>query len=86
MAQKTSGFSSNCSYGNKIATVVLGVWSRKVMVYGMSLYRRKIHGSSSSQTRHDHARYPSRNTAIARFDRDAEQTLQPQSQDRSQMA
>ncbi|MBB3102675.1 hypothetical protein [Azomonas macrocytogenes] len=35
----------------------------------MSLSRRMIHGSDSSQTRHDHARHPSRNTAIARFDR-----------------
>lgn len=64
----------------------LGVWSRRVLVYGMSLSRRMIHGSGTSQTRHDHARHSSRNTAIAGFDHDAEQALQPQPQDGSQMA
>jgi len=50
----------------------LGVWSQGERVYGIDLYRRRIHGSSSTQTRHDHARHPSGITAIAGFDRDAE--------------
>ncbi|MFK4136521.1 hypothetical protein ACI2KR_30255, partial [Pseudomonas luteola] len=31
----------------------LGVWSQGERVYGIDLYRRRIHGSSSTQTRHD---------------------------------
>lgn len=61
-----------------------GVWSRSVMVYGMTSCPRRIHGSSTS--RYDLARYPGRHTAIDSFGRDAESTLQHQSQNRSQVA
>jgi len=50
----------------------LAVWSQGERVYGIDLYRRRIHGSGSTQARHDHARHPSGVTAIAGFDRDAE--------------
>jgi len=42
------------------------------MVYYSVIIRRTRYGTNSSRQRHDHARDPSSNTAIVRFERGAE--------------